>query len=457
MKFRPDLCSNWKTMVNTVIGGHYDLANDDTFHIFMDGACTDNSCTSTTAPDTICFSKSTNAYSFLEGEYDQTDAVGPIHGYPEYARSASIYYEGEEVPVFLWYYGEVSEHTNLQWWVMSSSSLEEALASNGSVGVYAFCESDVANPIDCAAGWRFYFVDNYAMDDSFALSAGECEVVHTEEPPTWPEYICIETADSDSSYLPANYFIGGYRINETGTALSGNVPHWVKPRNDAWRYHDIYLYLDGFYGWWQIGNAMHTFAYVNMLCFDSDGPSPLDCNLWYDLRFDPMPNLNVFECTEESMLELTPMTTDVGEGRRDGHGGSGTTTVIVVLVVLVVVGLCVAFIWWAKTRRDRDLQSFGAKPRKIGSKNVEMEGPVAVTQIEMDEPFSQQDHNKRKGSNHTASNTHTGAFDMSPLNVHHVQSAHHLDPSIGDDHDDHDSHDDDYASDGNAPTGDVLE
>jgi len=459
MKFRPDLCSSWRTMVNTVIGGSYNYDRDDTFQITMNSSCTEDACTSTDAPDTICFSKSTNAYSFLEGEYDRTDSVGPIHGYPEYARTDSIFYEGDEVEVYMWYYGETSEDTNLQWWVMSSSSLEEAVAANGSVGVYSFCEANVDNPIDCAAGWRFYFVDNYAMDESFELNAGECEEVATE-PPSYPEYLCIETADpvgrgdSDSSYLPANYFVGGYRINETGTALSGNVPHWVKPRNDNWRYHDIYLYLDGFYGWWQIGNAMHTFAYVNLLCFDSDGPSPLDCNLWYDLRFDPMPNMNVYECTEEDMLTLTPMTTDGGEEMNEKNGGKSVTTGIVVTVVLIAIGLCGAFIWWAKSRRDRDLQSWGVKPTKIDSaKNVELEGPVAVTQIEMDEPFSQQDH-KRKQSSHQSSNTHTGAFDMSPLNVNDPT---HLDPSIGDDHDDHDSHDEDYASDGNAATGDVLE
>ena len=186
----------------------------------------------------------------------QTDNTGDIYGYPEYERTDKIYYEGEEVPVYLWYYGDVQKDTTLQWWVISSSSLEEAAAVNGSVGVYGFCEAAVANPVDCAAGWRFFFVDNFALDESFALEGGECAVETTDEPVVWPEYICIESTEKDSSYLPTNYFVGGYQINETGTDLSGNVPHWVKPRNDDWRYHDVYLYLDGFYGWWQV----HSFS-----------------------------------------------------------------------------------------------------------------------------------------------------------------------------------------------------
>lgn len=214
----------------------------------------------------------------------------------------------------------------------------------------------------------------------------------------------------------------------------------------------------------QIGNAMHVFTYVNLLCFDTDGPTPLDCNLWYDYQLNQLPNLNVYECTEEDYASMTVELDDDDDGEEDGDAmndddqkGKGTTTIIVVLVVLFVIGLCIALIWWVKTRRDRDLKKWGgAKAKKVESRNEE-DGPMGTTQIEMDQPFSQQDHRKQSkhepAKSHTGLSTTGGGFDMSPLNVNGPTDV--MEPSIGDD--DHDSHDDDYASDGNAATGDVLE
>ena len=251
MKFRPDLCESWQTLRNSAIGGSYALDYDESFQIFMDGSCTDYSCSTTTAPDEICFSQTTNGYAFMEGNYEKTSFTGDVFGYPTYKRSEEIYYDGSLIEVYMWYYGEI-ESADLHWWVLSSSTLEEAIAANGSVGVYAFCEADVQNPVDCTAGWRFHFVNHFAMDESFVMSPGQCAVSTTKTSVMWPEYLCIESGSTGDSYVPSGYYTGAYKINETGTHQSGNVPHYVKPQNDNWRRNDVYLYLDGFYGWWQV-------------------------------------------------------------------------------------------------------------------------------------------------------------------------------------------------------------
>merc|ERR1719242_521098 len=436
MKFRPDLCTNWVTLVDTPIGGSYDLQADNTFSIWLGGSCTDNSCTTTDVPDQICFSKSTNAWSFMEGDYALTGTTGDIYGYPEYERSDTIYYEGEQVPVYLWFFGDALADTTLKWWAISSSSLAEAAMANGSVSVYGFCEADTENPVDCAAGWRFFFLNSFALDESFEMAAGECveQIVTTT---VYPEYLCIDGDESDGSFLPMQYYAGGYVLNETGSGLSGGIPHWVKPQNDNWDYHDVYLYYDGFYGWWQIGNGMHTFAYVELICFGSDGLTPFECNQWYDYYFDPVWNIKIYECTEEEFMSLNPQTEAL-----TNKSNTGTTTIIAVLVVLFVIGVCVVGIWWAKGRRDQDLKRWGSK---IDS-NKEAETPVGISSgtIEMDKPFSQTGK-----SGHSKQNTHSGLpFDMSPLNTN--APTHHLDPSIEDFHDE-------YSSDGHAGTGDVLE
>jgi len=163
--------------------------------------------------------------------------------------------------------------------------------------------------------------------------------------------------------------------------------------------------------------------------------------------------MNVYECTEEEVETLNPQTMEDGsngeDAMNDSNNNGGTTTGIIIGVILFVLIICGVLVWWVKSRREQELSKWNKKGQKIESDKAE-DGPAGTgTQIEMDQPFSQQDH--RKKSNHQAAKSHTGAFDMSPLNVNGpTASDDHLDPTI--DHDD-----EDYASDGNHATGDVLE
>ena len=78
--------------------------------------------------------------------------------------------------------------------------------------------------------------------------------------------------------------LGAYKINETGTMQSGNVPHYVKPKNENWRRNDVYLYLDGFYGWWQVQNCL----FLKAFCSVSDIYLILDFHILYIHSFEYM-------------------------------------------------------------------------------------------------------------------------------------------------------------------------
>merc|ERR1719295_145862 len=146
----------------------------------MDGACDDIECGESEAPETLCMARSTNGiHSFVEGEYSQTGVVGAIGGTVEYARSEAVWQEDEEVELYVWWYGEIEEDAYTPWWVLSGTSLNDAIAANGSILLYGFCEAEVVNPTDCAAGWRFYLGGYFAHDDTFHLEDGECAVTST--------------------------------------------------------------------------------------------------------------------------------------------------------------------------------------------------------------------------------------------------------------------------------------
>ena len=309
IKFLPNLCSDWETIVNgTLVQG--DRIPDDTFSILMDTQCTGNQCVDTSISDTVCLTRiSLPVHSFLEGEYYKTDVTGPLKNTPEYTRVDKIYYDGVEIQAYIWWLGEVDEDIYTPWWVISNVNLTTFIESNGSVGtIYAFCEAETNNPVDCDSGWRFGYGDTGAIyDNTFEMISGDCPVITTLEPREWPEYLCIglvnETAPADSFVVPNNLFIGAYAINTTGTMLSDYKPHWTKPVNDLWPYFEVYIYYDAFWGWWQVGSALHVDLGVELFCWDA--ASPWECDGWVDWIGYQMNNIYLYECTEDDILSLT--------------------------------------------------------------------------------------------------------------------------------------------------------
>ena len=74
----------------------------------------------------------------------------------------------------------------------------------------------------------------------------------------------------------------------------------MKPTNDAWSY-EVFLFLDGFYGWWQVGSGLHWEYGTNLYCFQADGYLPSGCAQWYDAHLSEMGNLRVYACSAEDV------------------------------------------------------------------------------------------------------------------------------------------------------------
>ena len=125
-------------------------------------------------------------------------------------------------------------------------------------------------------------------------------------------------------------YVGGYEINATSVALSDNYPHWVKPAADEEA--ALFLYFDGFFGWWQVGYTLRVEEGALLMCYDEQDYSPVACRTWYDLDLAALDNLYLYECAEEDMLRSV--------GGADSH--TQGVVVAVVLCALLYLGCCLA-------------------------------------------------------------------------------------------------------------------
>ena len=303
LKYYPNSCTDWETIVNGTLDSS-DRLPDDTFTISMDTQCPEYQCVDTAIPDKLCLERNSVMHGFLEGEYYRTNITGPLRNTPEYTRVDPLYLNGEEITIYIWWSGEVDEDTLYPWWVISSANLTTAIALNGSVGRYAFCEAETNNPLDCKTGWNFYFGQGFYYDDTFSMTSGECIEATTSQPQTWPEYLCIglynESAGADGA-VPAEYFSGGYAINSTGV---DGKPYWSKPYNDLWPWYGIYIYYDAFFGRWLVGSSLNSAVLV---CFEEEnGFSPIDCDEWYDGYNIIQKNMYFYNCTDDDVLTASP-------------------------------------------------------------------------------------------------------------------------------------------------------
>ena len=309
--FRPDLCKNW----NTLIDGSLDASHkvyDGTMSVSMD-TCGDYDCPEEfVVPNKICMGRNSIMHSFLEGDYVKTGVRGNRYNTSEWVRTDLLYYgDGEYIPVYVWYYGEINSAFN--WWVIANSNLSTAQQLNGS-SVYGFCPSSTNSPTNCVSCWNFYFsgdvdiVGAWHADCAFEMIEQECEDDIGQIHYQWPDYLCIRDNVSDvyTGDVDFNLLIGGYEINTTLTQFSG-VPYWIKPPN-KYTENYTYIYYDGFYGYWQIDDKLHVDSIL--ICMqETDEYLPTECNLWYDKESKHVGNMFLYSdgCDESDILTLSKM------------------------------------------------------------------------------------------------------------------------------------------------------
>ena len=123
--FHPELCASWNTLVDGSLDASH-LLEDPTMSVAANGDCADAACLDLyEIPDTICMGKNSIMHSFLEGDYVRTDEVGQKYGTSVWQRSEDLYYDDEFIPVYVWYYGEISD--KVQWWVIAASNYTTGL------------------------------------------------------------------------------------------------------------------------------------------------------------------------------------------------------------------------------------------------------------------------------------------------------------------------------------------
>jgi len=303
-------------------------------------------------------------HSFLEGDYERTGERGKRYNTSVWQRTLDLYYDEEFVPVYVWYYGEISD--DVQWWVIAASNYSTAKENNGSQ-VYGYCPSITKSPAQCTACWNFYFSEEnrggaWHGDCDFTLDADKCPTVNTDPPQhEWPDYVCIngEIDSANEIDFEWNMLIGGYerKENVNFTEFSGNVPYWVKPPND-YNENSTYLYYDAFYGYWQVGPKMHVGAYI--FCMEAEGENlPTHCSDWYDHHHPPHSLGKGFifsdNCGREDMLTLSVQT----------RKPKAAVALMVLLLLALVALLLAMYVYWKHHQKKTMHQDTGGRRQSV--------------------------------------------------------------------------------------------
>ena len=409
--FHPEYCQEWNTLVDGSLDANHKLY-DPTMSITIN-SCNNNNNNNNDCIDNyhvankICMTRNSIMHSFLEGEYSKTGVRGNKYNTSEWTRSDLLYYgDGTFVPIYVWYYGEVSD--SLHWWVIANNNLSTAIANNGS-SVYGFCPSYTNSPSNCLACWSFYFSGDediqgaWHSDCKFKLSDNSCDNDtnnnNIDDPSTtfnWPEYLCIREQVSDiyTGNIDWDLLKGGYKMNDTITMFSG-VPYWIKPPN---QYNEdyTYIYYDSFYGYWQIGDELHVES--TLICSQNeDDYLPTQCNIWYDTSSKHVGNQFIYSginCDSSDILTLGN-----GEKKSDTN-----TAIVVVLVILAIIACLIAgFFYFKHYQKQRQKGPWTAtKVSSQGGTSDDMEmGDIDKVGLVTD-----------------GNAQNTGTMDMSPLNIH---------------------------------------
>ena len=151
--FNPQICKSWTTLVDGSLDASLKVS-DPTMSVATE-RCPLSVCpTEFVVPEEICMERSSIMHSFLEGTYTKTDTVGSKYGTQEWKVNSDLYYDGEYVPAYVWYYGEISD--TLNWWVIAMDNITVAM-EDGTTSVYGYCASNTQSPTNCLGCWNFYF------------------------------------------------------------------------------------------------------------------------------------------------------------------------------------------------------------------------------------------------------------------------------------------------------------
>merc|ERR1712176_1620111 len=425
--FHPELCTEWETLIDGSLDDTLTL--DYSLRINPKTTCVKDTChPDLPAPDTLCMSKNGIMHSFLEGEYVHTGVVGNKYGTKEYVRSKQLVYNGEAINVYLWFYGEMSP--KYDWWIIASHNLSIGLQQNYSYS-YGWNPCSIANPVNCHAPWNFYWAghDNvrgvWHADASFELHEGECATAdNSSQTIVYDEaydYVCID--------VPDDALRGGYEIQREGGEDA--IPYWRKPSN-AYVDHEVYLYFDAFYGYWQVGNNLSV-QHMELICMDSS-PYPQGCKQWYDVYSNEMNALvlRADGCTANDMLGY-------GEQTDDGMDLLEIVEIIFFIIIIVAVLTYAGYCIWNRTHKidesgdplpdidvstdvddgpGSEMTKRTTKRSKFGSKAKRKRGHEQLMDESDDEtPFGDTDALE---SGMAKPETTMGGYDMSPL--HHRDS-----------------------------------
>eukprot|EP01083_Nonionella_stella_P153459 493084_1 len=395
----PEICTEWTTLVDGSLDAEHKLV-DPTMSVSID-TCDAYECAEVDiVPAKACMERNSIMHSFLEGDYELTGVRGNTHNTSEYVRTDKLYYDGESVPVYVWYYGEVDDE--FRWWVISTVNLTTAMDS-GAGSVYAWCASNTISPTNCMACWNFYFAPDNTLhgswhpDCQFAMSDGECESVDKDKTTyEWPDYLCVRnvwhTTDNGTFVyggdVDFNALMGGYQINNTLTELSG-VPFWWKPPND-YNENTTYIYYDSFFGYWQIA---HGALHVDGLLFCMEGTEeylPTHCDKWYDQKANILGSMFIYSegCSAQDMLSKSTK-------EKKGQG-----LLVAVFIILGILAVFIALYWCCKRRN---------KTRGFSRPSDQKRMPSA--DLELGDDMDDDDGNLMNRT------TKKGGFDMRPLNV----------------------------------------
>eukprot|EP01084_Bolivina_argentea_P236758 398027_1 len=355
--FKPENCQEWYTVVDSSLDD--ELMIDDTFKIELKLDCSIECPEIDFFPTKLCLNKNSIMHSFLEGEYSETGVIGEEYGTKEYRRNEKLYYDGNVIDVYIWFYGELTE--KYPWWIISSHNMSVGNAQNYSL-VYGYNACKVSNPANCKGNWNFYWsgmneFGSWHNDVEFYITVGDCienenntnSVIYGDE----YEYICVDiNTDLDPEYneTRAKKLKGGYKIRKDLTSdsdITGGTPFWEKPPNDYTK-DKMYVYYDKFFGYWQIGSNLSIDAML--ICHNSEILYPDKCNEWYDLYSRSLDDVLIFRvdsCSSNDMLSISDIHSEWG------------VAIAVIIVIIAVIGCCIGvYCLWNKLKHKRNYETF---------------------------------------------------------------------------------------------------
>eukprot|EP01083_Nonionella_stella_P097643 274441_1 len=321
MIWKPDACTPWRVRNNGLRFSELHFYQDDTLTITIGECVSKPQCVRTAVPDTFCMANNSILYGSLMGTYGRLSENGSYFNSPIYERISPLNsMDISKKALYLWYANELyaqlgfgDEYLDRRLWVLTSSSLEDAYA-DGSFDSYGYCQGYAfGNPLNCK-GWLFEEDAIQHFDEELRLTEGTCDVDPTPSIPSeWPSYICIRLKDisiysgalNHWSTISVLYFIGGYAIDTSTKTATHPFPQYIKTPNDLCS-DSVRLQLTH-EGRWE--SSKMNDDVIQMKCdayYKTDSFNPVECERWYDSVNELLDNVNVYECTADDVMTISP-------------------------------------------------------------------------------------------------------------------------------------------------------